>query len=139
MVCPSIASYGMSGQVSALGYIPSGVQLTMTLYSFIISGVTSSYVIVFSFFVRLTNSVSRPSVFRPYSMAFDAPPVPNIRAFLCAGSSIGSILLVKPITSLLNPFSTTSLPLWLTLMTFTAPMAFASGLSSSRYAITFCL
>ena len=88
MVCVSIASYGRSGQVSALGYMPSGVQFTITLYSFMSSGVTSSYVMQPLFLALLTNNVSSPSDFRPYSIAREAPPVPRICAFLWKFSSL---------------------------------------------------
>ena len=44
----------------------------------------------------------------------------------------GSMLRVKPITSLLKPLSIVLLPLWVTRITFTAPIALASGLRLSR-------
>ena len=65
-------------------------------------------------------------------MAFAEPPVPKIRAFLCTRSSKGSILWVKPTTSLLNPFSMVLLPWCVILTTFTAPIVVASGVTSSR-------
>ena len=73
-------------------------------------------------------------------MAFDAPPVPRMSAFLCHFlSSMGSMLCVKPMTSLLYPFRMVLFPSCLTRMTFTAPMALASGERESRNGITFSL
>ena len=66
-------------------------------------------------------------------MALEAPPVPSIKAFLCCGSNSGSIDWVNPRISELYPISLI-FPLAgrMILITFTAPMAAASGSNSSK-------
>ena len=59
----------------------AGVQLTITLYSLICSSVTLFIGNTSWLFISADERVSKPNDFNPKSMALDAPPVPNIKAF----------------------------------------------------------
>ena len=64
-----------------LGKVPKGVQLIMIVFCLTISLFNSSYVINPSFFFLETIVDLIPIEFRPYIIAFEAPPVPKTRAF----------------------------------------------------------
>ena len=126
--------------------IPSGVQFTITVWLSIISAVMSLYEMILSprnplsLALRDTGCVSRPNCSRAYTMAFDAPPVPSTRAFLCLAPSNGAMERENPITSLLYPHSCV-LPLVsrVTFTTLTAFIALASSLMPARCCMTFSL
>ena len=108
----------------------------MTVYSDIISGVRSSYVRTSFFAVRETNWGVIPKDNNPYHTALEAPPVPNIKPFLCSEFNKGRIESVKPIISELNPLSLSFPFSRINLMTFTAPIIRAVSSISFIYGIT---
>ena len=71
--------------------MPTGVVFTMTLYLFIISGVRSLYVRTPSLGVRDTRVGAMSKDSSPCHTALDAPPVPNMSAYLCCRVKRGSV------------------------------------------------